>query len=127
PLAESMVRDDRFAMVTFTGSAKVGWHIKSIAGHKKVALELGGNGAVVVTEDADLDLAAARCVRGGVVFGGQYCIGVQRILVERPVSEAFTAALRDRLLACKVGDPARPDVDVGPVIDQRSAGRIKAW
>ncbi|MGP8434290.1 aldehyde dehydrogenase family protein [Paraburkholderia fungorum] len=76
PLAESMVRDDRFAMVTFTGSAKVGWHIKSIAGHKKVALELGGNGTVVVAEDADLELAAARCVRGGVVFGGQYCIGV---------------------------------------------------
>ena len=68
-------------MVTFTGSAKVGWHIKAMAGRKKVALELGGNGAVIVAEDADLDLAAARCVRGGVVYGGQYCIGVQRILV----------------------------------------------
>ena len=88
PLAESMVRDDRFAMVTFTGSAKVGWHIKSIAGHKKVALELGGNGTVIVAEDADLDLAAARCVRGGVVFGGQYCIGVQRILVHENVRAA---------------------------------------
>uniref|UniRef100_UPI0013D339ED aldehyde dehydrogenase family protein n=1 Tax=Escherichia coli TaxID=562 RepID=UPI0013D339ED len=69
PLAERLVRDERFAMVTFTGSAKVGWHIKAIAGRKKVALELGGNGAVIVCADADLDLAAARCVRGGMVYG----------------------------------------------------------
>ncbi|MDI1269233.1 MAG: aldehyde dehydrogenase family protein [Polaromonas sp.] len=127
PLAESMVRDERFAMVSFTGSAKVGWHIKDIAGRKKVALELGGNGAVVVAEDADLDLAAARCVRGGVVYGGQYCIGVQRILVQQSVAEAFTAKLIERVRACKVGDPMQEGVDVGPVIDQGSALRIQGW
>ncbi|OYX84201.1 MAG: aldehyde dehydrogenase, partial [Azorhizobium sp. 32-67-21] len=85
PLAERMVKDERIAMVTFTGSAKVGWHIKEQAGRKKVSLELGGNGAVVVAPDADIPFAAARCVRGGVVFGGQYCIGVQRILVHEQV------------------------------------------
>ena len=127
PLAESMVRDERFAMVSFTGSAKVGWHVKDIAGRKKVALELGGNGAVVVAEDADLDLAAARCVRGGVVYGGQYCIGVQRILVQQSVAEAFTAKLIERVRACKVGDPMQEGVDVGPVIDQGSALRIQGW
>ncbi len=127
PLAESMVRDERFAMVSFTGSAKVGWHIKEIAGRKKVALELGGNGAVVVAEDADLDLAAARCVRGGVVYGGQYCIGVQRILVQQSVAAAFTAKLVERVRACKVGDPMQEGVDVGPVIDQGSALRIQSW
>lgn len=127
PLAERMVRDERFAMVTFTGSAKVGWHIKAIAGRKKVALELGGNGAVIVCADADLDLAAARCVRGGMVYGGQYCIGVQRILVERPVHAAFLERLLARVAALKVGNPIEEGVDVGPVIDEGSAKRIESW
>jgi glyceraldehyde-3-phosphate dehydrogenase (NADP+) len=127
PLAERMVRDERFAMVTFTGSAKVGWHIKSIAGRKKVALELGGNGAVVIAPDADLRFAAARCVRGGVVYGGQYCIGVQRILVHRAVYDAFRDQLLERVAACKVGNPLEEGIDVGPVIDDRSAARIQSW
>lgn len=127
PLAEAMVRDERIAMVTFTGSAKVGWHIKAIAGKKKVALELGGNGAVVIAPDADLDFAAARCVRGGVVYGGQYCIGVQRIIVHEAVADRFEKALVDRVAACRVGDPMEEGVDVGPVIDEGSARRIEAW
>jgi len=127
PLAEAMVRDERFAMVSFTGSARVGWHIKSIAGRKKVALELGGNGAVIVAEDADLEFAAARCVRGGVVYGGQYCIGVQRILVQRAVAERFTQLLVEKVRACRVGDPLQEGVDVGPVIDEAAAVRIQSW
>lgn len=127
PLAEAMVRDERFAMVSFTGSAKVGWHIKDIAGRKKVALELGGNGAVIVAEDADLDYAAARCVRGGVVYGGQYCIGVQRILVHRSVAARFTELLVEKVKACKVGNPMEEGIDVGPVIDENAAIRIQSW
>lgn len=127
PLAEAMVRDERFAMVSFTGSAKVGWHLKSIAGRKKVALELGGNGAVIVAEDADLDFAAARCVRGGVVYGGQYCIGVQRILVQRSVATRFTELLVAKVKACRVGNPLDDGVDVGPVIDENAAIRIQSW
>lgn len=127
PLAERMVRDDRVAMVTFTGSAKVGWHIKEQAGKKKVSLELGGNGAVLVAPDADIPFAAARCVRGGVVFGGQYCIGVQRILVHDQVYDRFEAELVRRVAACKVGDPLQEGVDVGPVIDEGSARRIESW
>jgi acyl-CoA reductase-like NAD-dependent aldehyde dehydrogenase len=127
PDAERMVRDERFAMVTFTGSAKVGWHVKSIAGRKKVALELGGNAAVIVAADADLSYAAARCVRGGVVYGGQYCIGVQRILVHRSKFEQFKDELVRRVAACKVGDPLKEGIDVGPVIDEGSARRIQAW
>lgn len=127
PLAEAMVRDERFAMVTFTGSAKVGWHLKAIAGRKKVALELGGNAAVLVCADADLDLAATRCVRGGVVYGGQYCIGVQRILVERPVHDAFLEKLLPKVAACRTGDPGQEGIDVGPVIDEKSAIRIESW
>lgn len=127
PLAEAMVKDERFAMVTFTGSAKVGWHIKAMAGRKKVALELGGNGAVIVAEDADLDLAAARCVRGGVVYGGQYCIGVQRILVHASVRQAFEDKLLAHVRACRVGNPMEEGIDVGPVIDEASAKRIQSW
>ena len=127
PNAEAMVRDERFAMVSFTGSAKVGWHIKSMAGRKKVALELGGNGAVIVAEDADIDLAATRCVRGGVVYGGQYCIGVQRIIVHESVFEAFKERLLEKVAACRLGNPAEEGIDIGPVIDEGSAIRIKSW
>lgn len=126
-LAEKMVKDDRFAMVTFTGSSKVGWHVKAIAGRKKVSLELGGNAAVVVCADSDLDLAVARCVRGGVVYGGQYCIGVQRILVERSVYDAFVSKLVDRVSACRTGNPMQEGIDVGPVIDESAAIRIESW
>jgi glyceraldehyde-3-phosphate dehydrogenase (NADP+) len=126
-LAERMVRDERFAMVSFTGSAKVGWHIKSIAGRKKVALELGGNGAVIVAPDADLDFAAARCVRGGIVYGGQYCIGVQRILVHRACYERFRDVLLQRIAACRIGDPLQEGIDLGPVIDENAARRIVSW
>lgn len=126
-LAEAMVRDERFAMVSFTGSAKVGWHIKDIAGRKKVALELGGNGAIIVAEDADLEHAATRCVRGGVVYGGQYCIGVQRILAHRSVADRFTDLLVSKVRACRVGDPMQEGIDVGPVIDEGAAIRIQSW
>lgn len=127
PDAEAMVRDERFAMVSFTGSAKVGWHIKNIAGKKKVALELGGNGMCIVAEDADLELAAQRCVRGGVVYGGQYCIGVQRILVHESVAKPFEQKLLESVRACRVGNPLHEGVDVGPVIDEQSAIRIQSW
>ena len=126
-LAERMVRDERIAMVSFTGSARVGWQLKALAGRKKVSLELGGNAAVIVCADADLDLAVARCVRGGVVYGGQYCIGVQRILVERPVHEVFLEKLVQKTAACRVGNPLQEGIDVGPVINEASAIRIESW
>lgn len=126
-LAERMVKDDRFAMVTFTGSPKVGWHIKSIAGRKKVSLELGGNAAVIVCSDADIDLAVTRCVRGGVVYGGQYCIGVQRILAERSIYDTFVEKLVAKVAACRVGNPMLENTDVGPVIDENAAVRISKW
>jgi glyceraldehyde-3-phosphate dehydrogenase (NADP+) len=126
-LAEAMVRDPRLAMVSFTGSASVGWHIKERAGRKKVALELGGNAAVVIDRGADLDHAAARCVRGGVVYGGQYCIGVQRILVHRECHDEFRERLVERVQACTIGNPLEEGTDVGPVIDEASARRIESW
>ncbi len=98
--AALLVADDRIKLLTFTGSAAVGWALKSKAGKKRVTLELGGNAAVIVHSDADLAYAAQRCVVGGFSYGGQTCISVQRILVERSVfDQLHQAAGRGRAQA----------------------------
>jgi glyceraldehyde-3-phosphate dehydrogenase (NADP+) len=114
-------------MLSFTGSAKVGWHLKSIAGKKKVVLELGGNAAALVFRDADLAWAAKRCAAGSFAQAGQVCIKVQRIFVERPVHDAFLALFRKETAALRVGDPAISETTVGPMIDTASADRVVAW
>ncbi|MGH7247380.1 MAG: aldehyde dehydrogenase family protein, partial [Pseudomonadota bacterium] len=81
PDTEPLVTDDRLKLLSFTGSAAVGWALKAKAGKKRVALELGGNAAVIVHHDADVDFAAERCVAGGFSYAGQSCISVQRILI----------------------------------------------
>jgi acyl-CoA reductase-like NAD-dependent aldehyde dehydrogenase len=126
-VADSMVRDERFAVVTFTGSAAVGWHIKSVAGRKKVLLELGGNGAVIVNHDGDIERAVGCVIRGGLVFAGQYCIGVQRVLVHSAVYDEFLRVLIEAAEKVRVGDPLEDGVECGPVIDERSAIRIESW
>src|SRR5436853_2853152 len=88
-----LVTDERLKMISFTGSAAVGWEIKKRAGKKKVILELGGNAGVIVHSDADLAWAAERCVTGGFSYAGQTCISVQRTLVERAVLQKFTYLL----------------------------------
>jgi acyl-CoA reductase-like NAD-dependent aldehyde dehydrogenase len=126
-LAERMVRDDRLKMVSFTGSARVGWHIKAQAGKKRVTLELGGNGGVVVDETADLDYAVRRCVRGRFVYAGQYCISVQRVFVQRNRYEEFLDRFVTETDKLRVGDPLEEENDMGSVIDEGSAHRIETW
>ena len=92
-VAGLLVADDRIKLLTFTGSAAVGWQLKSKAGKKRVTLELGGNAGVIVHSDADLAYAAHRCVVGGFAYGGQTCISVQRILVQSTVFDDFTNRL----------------------------------
>jgi acyl-CoA reductase-like NAD-dependent aldehyde dehydrogenase len=124
---EALVTDPRLPVVSFTGSAAVGWRLKEIAPRKRVGLELGGNAGLIVHEDADLADAATRAASGGFVYAGQSCISVQRILVHRPVLAAF----RDLLLAAtakmKTGDPLDESVDVGPLISEADAVRAEAW
>lgn len=127
PIAERLVRDDRLRMLSFTGSARVGWHLKRLAGKKRVMLELGGNGGVIVDETADLEHAARRCARGRFVYAGQYCIAVQRILVHATVIEAFLACFLAEVDRLQVGDPLDEGTDVGPVIDETAAVRITGW
>ena len=125
--ASLLVTDDRIKLISFTGSVPVGWDIKRRAGKKKVVLELGGNAAVVVHNDADLAYAADRCVAGGFGFAGQTCISVQRILVEHSVYGKFTDLLVEGVKKLKSGDPLDESTDVGPVIRESDAVRTTAW
>ena len=125
---ERIVADPRFRMLTFTGSAAVGWPMKARAGEKKkVVLELGGNAAALVEPDADLDWAADRCTAGGFFYAGQSCISVQRVLVHRDVYAAFRDRLLARVARLRTGDPLEETTDVGPVIDEENAKRVVAW
>jgi glyceraldehyde-3-phosphate dehydrogenase (NADP+) len=126
-LAEKMVTDGRFAMVSFTGSAPVGWMLKAKAGKKRVVLELGGNAGVIVEPDADLEFAAQRCAAGGFGYSGQTCISVQRVFAHEAVYERFLELLVSRVQSLKTGDPAEQATVVGPVIDQKAARRIEDW
>ncbi len=124
---EAMALDPRVAMISFTGSAAVGWMLKSKAGQKKVTLELGGNAGVIVHKDADLADAAAQAAAGGFANAGQNCISVQRLLIQRDVFEDFADLFVDQVKMLKVGDPRDPEVDVGPMISERDAERAEAW
>jgi acyl-CoA reductase-like NAD-dependent aldehyde dehydrogenase len=120
--AEIMVRDPRIAYLTFTGSCAVGWHLKEIAGRKRVGLELGGNAAVIVHEDANIDFAASRIATGGFLNAGQICISVQRVLIHRTVFKETVSKILASAKLLNVGDPRDPATDVGPMIDQEKAG-----
>jgi acyl-CoA reductase-like NAD-dependent aldehyde dehydrogenase len=122
-----LVTDDRIKLISFTGSAPVGWDIKRRAGKKKVVLELGGNAPVIVHSDADLEYAAERCVTGGFGYAGQTCISVQRILVEHSVYGRFTDIFVDLVKKLKTGDPLDESTDVGPLIRNSDAVRTTAW
>jgi acyl-CoA reductase-like NAD-dependent aldehyde dehydrogenase len=122
-----LLADDRIKLLTFTGSAAVGWQLKSRAGKKRVTLELGGNAATVVHSDADLAYAAQRCVAGGFAYGGQTCISVQRILVHQPVFDEFTRLLLEGVKKLKTGDPMDEATDVPPLIREQDAIRSSEW
>ncbi len=125
--AALLVTDDRIKLLTFTGSAAVGWQLKSQAGKKRVTLELGGNAGVIVHSDADLPYAAQRCTAGGFSYAGQTCISVQRILVHRPAFDKFTDLLVHDVRKLKVGDPMHESTDVPPLIREQDAIRVEEW
>lgn len=114
-------------MLSFTGSAEVGWRLKAQVPKKRVTLELGGNAAVLVHEDADLEYAARRAVYGGFAYAGQTCISVQRILVHEAVSEPFLTRLLEGVRDLVVGDPKEETTDVGPMISEAAAERAEQW
>lgn len=125
--ASLLVTDERIKLISFTGSAAVGWAIKNKAGKKKVVLELGGNAGVIVHNDSDLAYAAERCVTGGFGYAGQACISVQRILVEHSVYGKFTDLLLAGVSKLKMGDPLDESSDLGPLIRESDAIRAADW
>ncbi|MBK8500194.1 MAG: aldehyde dehydrogenase family protein [Flavobacteriales bacterium] len=127
PVAEKLVKDERVAMLSFTGSDKVGWHLKSICGKKKVALELGGNASVIVDEGVDLASIAKSVAVGANIYAGQTCISTQRIYVVESVFEQFRDLLVKEYAALQAGDPSNPEVTVGPIIDKGHYDRIASW
>jgi glyceraldehyde-3-phosphate dehydrogenase (NADP+) len=126
-LGDRLVQDERFKLLTFTGSMDVGWRMKAMAGKKKVVLELGGNAAVIVDQDADLDFAAKRISTGGFSYAGQTCISVQRVYVHEAIAEPFLAKLKAHTEALKLGDPLDEATDVGPMIDEKALNRTEQW
>ncbi len=124
--AEQLATDPRVRVVSFTGSARVGWMLKKkVPG--KIILELGGNAGAVVAADADLDRAAQRLAASAFSYAGQVCIKVQRIVAVREVYDAFVERFIRETEKVKVGDPRSGDTVVGPVIDDAAAHRITEW
>jgi acyl-CoA reductase-like NAD-dependent aldehyde dehydrogenase len=119
--------DERLALLSFTGSPKVGWQLKRDAGKKRVVLELGGNAAVVVDHDADLDDVVERIRIGAFYQSGQSCISVQRIVIHHAIYETLKEKLVADTRALRMGDPSEESTFVGPIISDKEAERIESW
>jgi acyl-CoA reductase-like NAD-dependent aldehyde dehydrogenase len=126
-LGDRMVADERFKLLTFTGSPSVGWRMKERAGKKKVVLELGGNAGVIVDKTANLDWAVKRILVGAYAYAGQVCISVQRMFVHEATWDEFMEKFLAGVAGLKVGDPLDPTTDVGPMVDQHQASRTQRW
>lgn len=125
--ADRLVTDDRLKMLSFTGSDTVGWDMKARAGKKKVVLELGGNAACVVDEDADLNDAVERMIVGAFYQSGQSCISVQRVLVHEKVYDAFKEKFVKAAQVLKAGNPRDDDTFIGPMISSSAADKVEDW
>jgi len=124
---DRMVADDRFKLLSFTGSPSVGWRMKERAGKKRVVLELGGNAGVIVDETADLEWAIKRTLIGAFTYSGQVCISVQRLFVHRSRWDEFMIRFVEGAKGLKLGDPLDPETQVGPMVDEAQARRAERW
>jgi len=121
-------KEDRIKLISFTGSAKVGWELKAHSGRKRVLLELGGDAALIVHEDwPDLDEAAVRTAHAAFGYAGQTCLSVQRVFVERSVFQTFLWKVVEASAKLAAGDPAVEATEVGPLIRLAEAERVESW
>ncbi len=125
--ADLFTTDERLKLLSFTGSPDVGWALKAKAGKKPVILELGGNAAVIVDHDADLDDALERIIFGAFYQSGQSCIGVQRIIIHADIYDRFKDMLVAKTKTLIAGDPKERDTFIGPMISEGEAKRLKGW
>ncbi len=126
-IGAALVSDPRVEFITFTGSSRAGEAIKAASGLRRVALELGGNGATIVCDDADLENAAAVCARNSMRLAGQSCISVQSVYAMRSVYDRFVSLVEKQVRKLKLGDPLDSDTDVGTLIDEAAAKRVEDW
>ena len=125
-LGDALVMDPRVRKVSFTGSTATGTHIASVAGVKKLSLELGSSCPVVILDDADIEYAANAVSLGGYINAGQVCISVQRVIVHEKVMADFISALKPKVEAIVVGDPSSENTKVGTLITEKEALRVEA-
>lgn len=126
-IGAALVADPRVEFITFTGSSRAGAAIKATSGLRRVALELGGNGATIVCDDADLEAAAAVCARNSMRLAGQSCISVQSVYVMRRVYEKFLGMVEANVRKLTLGDPLDANTDVGTLINEHAAKRVEDW
>jgi len=122
-----LVTDDRFKLLSFTGSPHVGWMMKAQSGKKKVVLELGGNAGLIITKTADLDIAVKKAVIGGFAYSGQVCIHAQRIYVAKEIFDEFKQRFIQKVESLKLGNPMEADTEISAMIDEANALRIESW
>ncbi|APD95556.1 aldehyde dehydrogenase [Alteromonas mediterranea] len=125
--ADLFTTDERLKLLSFTGSPDVGWALKAKAGKKPVVLELGGNAACVVDEDADIEDAIERVIVGAYYQSGQSCISVQRLLVHRNIYDEFKTRYVEKVKDLVSGDPSKEDTFIGPMISEGEAERLHSW
>ena len=118
---------DEVAVISFTGSAATGAAVARAAGPKRMVLELGGNAATIVCEDADIPAAARACARTGYSNSGQSCISVQRVYVQREQFASFLDAFAAEVAKLRLGDPLDDATDVGSMVDDQAAERVVRW
>lgn len=127
PVIETYLKDERVAMISFTGSAEVGWRLRAQAAHKAVTLELGGNAPVIVDETADLDYSVERTAMAAFNYAGQVCISAQRIFVHERIGEEWTSRFVARARALRTGDPLDEQTELSVMIDEEAARRAEGW
>ncbi|MDQ3046589.1 MAG: aldehyde dehydrogenase family protein [Bacteroidota bacterium] len=123
----NLVADDRFKLLSFTGSPAVGWEMKKNAGKKKVVLELGGNAAVIISSTVDLSSAMSKCVISAFAYSGQICIHAQRFFVHASLFDSFTKSFLNEVQKIKQGDPSEQETMISSMIDEENAQRVELW
>ncbi len=125
--AEALIEDERVRMFTFTGSPAIGWDLKKKAYKKKVTLELGGNAAVIIEPDANLDFALPRTILGAFSYSGQVCISIQRIFLHEKIYDRFMTDFTEAAKKLKMGDPLDEKTDIGPMLTEDAARQTEEW
>lgn len=127
PVIDTFLRDERVRMISFTGSAEVGWRLRASAPHKQVTLELGGNAPVIIDETANLDYSVERTAMAAFSYAGQVCISAQRILLHERIAEKWTEGFVSHAKALRTGDPLDEQTELSVMIDEEAARRAESW